>query len=119
MSVTPLWGRCANCGAEEHLSRIAEGAGACPFCHLPFCDDDELFLRQVLRADVAYRLLIRSLRQLSAPAVNLHVLPEPLFDGLVSVPWPERVHPDPEVDCRAREIREVPEHGTSPAHRWS
>ena len=65
MSVTPLRGQCANCGADEQLSRIAEGEGACPFCHLPFCDDDELFLRLVL--------------------------PEPLFRGLVSVPWPEQV----------------------------
>jgi hypothetical protein len=91
MSVTPLRGRCANCGAEEHLSRIADGDGACPFCHLPFCDDEELFLREVLRADVAYRLLIRSLRHLAVPSVNLHVLPEPLLDGLVSAPWPEQV----------------------------
>lgn len=107
MSVTPLRGQCANCGADEQLSRIAEGDGSCPFCHLPFCDDDELFLRQVLRADVAYRLLIRSLRRLSAPSVNLHVLPEPLLDGLL------------EVDSRVAEIRRGPEHGTSPADRWS
>ena len=41
MRVTPLRGQCANCGADEQLSRIAESDGACPFCHLPFCDDDD------------------------------------------------------------------------------
>ena len=91
MAVTSLRARCANCGADELLSRIAEDTGSCPFCQLSFCDDDRsLFLRQVLRADVAYRLLIRSLRHLSAPGVHLQVLPEPLFLGLAAgVPWKE------------------------------
>jgi hypothetical protein len=82
----PLQACCANCGAEELLSRIADGDGACPFCQLSFCDDETSlfqFLRDVLRADVAYRLLIRSLRLLAAPSVHLRVLPEPLLDGLV------------------------------------
>jgi hypothetical protein len=91
MTVTSLRARCANCGADELLSRIADDAGSCPFCQLSFCDDDSsLFLREVLRADVAYRLLIRSLRRLSAPGVHLRVLPEPLFFGLAAgVPWQE------------------------------
>ena len=91
MAVISLRGRCANCGADELLSRIADDAGSCPFCQFSFCDDDSsLFLREVLRADVAYRLLIRSLRHLSAPGVHLRVLPEPLFLGLAAgVPWKE------------------------------
>jgi hypothetical protein len=65
MAVISLRARCTNCGADELLSRIADDAGSCPFCQLSFCDDDSsLFLREVLRADVAYRLLIRSLRHL-------------------------------------------------------
>jgi hypothetical protein len=83
MTVIPLRGRCANCGADELLSRIADGEGMCPFCHLPFCDEDRsLFVQQVFRAEIAYRLLIRSVGRLSAPPVRLHVLPEPLLEGL-------------------------------------
>ena len=91
MAVIPLQARCANCGAEELLSRIAEDDGSCPFCQSSFCDGDGfLFLRDVLRADIAYRLLIRSLRDLSAPRIHLRVLPEPLFLGLAAgVPWSE------------------------------
>jgi hypothetical protein len=91
MAVTSLRARCANCGADELLSRIADDDGSCPFCQLSFCDDDSsLFLREVLRADVAYRMLIRSLRHLAAPGVHLRVLPEPLFLGLAAgVPWKE------------------------------
>ena len=82
MSVIPLRARCANCGADELLSRVAEGDGTCTSCHVRFCEDGVLlFLREVLRADVAYRLLIRSLRYLAGPSVNLHVLHEPL-EGL-------------------------------------
>ena len=91
MTGASLRARCANCGADELLSRIIDDEGTCPFCQLSFCDDDRsLFLREVLRADVAYRLLIRSLRHLSAPGVHLRVLPEPLFLGLAAgVPWKE------------------------------
>ena len=39
MAVTSLLARCANCGTEELLSRIAEDAGSCPSCQLSFCDD--------------------------------------------------------------------------------
>lgn len=91
MAAISLRARCTNCGADELLSRIADDAGSCPFCQLSFCDGDRsLFLREVLRADVAYRLLVRSLRRLSAPGVHLRVLPEPLFLGLATgVPWEE------------------------------
>ncbi len=91
MVVTSLRARCAHCGTDELLSRIADDDGSCPFCQLRFCDDDSsLFLRDVLRADVAYRLLIHSLRRLSAPGVHMRVLPEPLFFGLAAgVPWQE------------------------------
>jgi hypothetical protein len=83
MSVIPLRARCANCGADELLSRIADGDGICRACHLSFCDDNTLrFLQDVLRADVAYRLLVRSLRRLSTPSVGLRVLPGPLLEGL-------------------------------------
>jgi|SRR5918996_5868473 hypothetical protein len=101
MAVTSLRARCAHCGADELLSRIAEGAGSCPFCQLSFCDDDSsLFLREVLRADVAYRLLIRSLGRLSAPGVHLRVLPEPLFLGLAAgVPWKEETELPSAVTC--------------------
>ena len=58
MSVTPLRGQCANCGADEQLSRIAEGDGACPFCHLPFCDDDVSSRRPVDRTSVSSDLSI-------------------------------------------------------------
>jgi hypothetical protein len=99
MTVIPLRGRCANCGADELLSQIADGNGACPFCHLPFCEEDgSSFLQQVLRADVAYRLLIRSLQRLSAPSVRLHVLPEALFDGLGGVSRPAAGYPQAEAD---------------------
>ncbi|MEW6470894.1 MAG: hypothetical protein AB1679_01370 [Actinomycetota bacterium] len=104
MAVIPLRARCAHCGADELLSRIAQGNGTCRFCRLSFCDDDTFqFLREVLRADVAYRLLIRSLQELAAPSVALRVLPEPLLEGLwTGVPWREPVdsagqRPDPPV----------------------
>jgi hypothetical protein len=93
MSGIPLRARCAHCGADELLSQIAQGEGICPFCQLSFCDDHTVqFLRDVLRADVAYRLLIRSLQDLSAPSVALRVLPEPLLEGLwTAVSWGEPV----------------------------
>jgi len=40
MHVSSLRAVCANCRAEEELSRIAEGDGSCPYCRLSFCDDD-------------------------------------------------------------------------------
>lgn len=92
MTVISLRARCASCGADELLSRIADGDGSCDLCESTFGGDESplLFLRDVVRANVAYRLLIRSLRDLSAPGVDLLVLPEPLFLGLATgVPWQE------------------------------
>ena len=60
MSVTPLRGQCANCGADEQLSRIAEGDGACPFCHLPFCDDGERCNHDVRNGDSSRRPVDRT-----------------------------------------------------------
>jgi hypothetical protein len=60
MAVIPLRSYCANCGAEELLSRIAEEAGACPFCQLIFCEVP----METSRGDVSYRLLIGSPRHL-------------------------------------------------------
>jgi hypothetical protein len=93
MSVIPLRARCANCGADELLSRIADGDGICRACHLSFCDDNTLrFLQDVVRADVAYRLLVRSLRRLSTPSVGLRVLAGPaprrsVWSGSSRRPW--------------------------------
>lgn len=94
MTVIPLRGRCVTCGADELLSQIADGTGSCGSCQSMFCGDESplLFLRDVVRADAAYRLLIRSLRDLSAPGVHLDIIPEPLFLGLAAgVPWQEGI----------------------------
>jgi hypothetical protein len=87
---TSLPARCTHCGAVDLLSQIANGDGLCPSCRLRFCDDAAtlLFLRDVLRVDIAYRILRHSLRDLAGPAVALQVLPEPLFEGLAAAVAP-------------------------------
>lgn len=92
MNVRPLRALCVNCGAEELLSRIANGDGSCPFCQLRFSEDDTLrFQQEAYRAHVAYRLLIRSLQNLGGSPPSIRVLPEPLYEGLAEVlPSPVR-----------------------------
>ena len=91
MAVTSLRARCANCGADELLSRIAEDSGSCPFCQLTFCDDDSsLFLRGGAsgrrRLSPAHPFPAQPFRSGRSPAGP----PQPLFLGLAAgVPWQE------------------------------
>ena len=86
MNVLSLRVRCAKCEAEDDLSQIAGGDGSCRFCALKFCDHDNLQFRlEAYRADVAYRLLVRSLQKIADLSASIRVLPEPLHEVLAEV----------------------------------
>ncbi len=79
MNVLSLRVRCAKCDTEDDLSKIADGDGSCRFCGLKFCDHDPLQFRlEAYRADVAYRLLVQSLRKIADLPASIKVSPEPL-----------------------------------------
>ena len=84
MTALSLRVRCVKCKAEDDLSNIADGGGSCRFCGLKFCDHDPLQFRlEAYRADVAYRLLVRSLGKIADLPASIHVLPEPLHRTLI------------------------------------